>query len=271
MSNLKFKADPYNDSNKLISSKDISNILHKYNITNIKINSLEIYQRAFVHKSYINMKDYSDFSKPKNCLKLFNNSYETLEFLGDSIIGNIVSLYLYNRYYITHLQDEGFLTKLKIRLVNGEQLSTFALNMGLDKYIVISKYIEEQCQGRTNTNILEDVFESFIGALYLDTQSYDLVSELIINIIETHIDFTDLILNDNNYKDQILRYLQHKFSIYPEYITIKNEENNIFESTIYKGNPSDKTKIVSSVGGTKKKAEQEVAKYALIYYGLLNK
>tara|TARA_Y100001958_G_C21239433_1_gene566693 strand:- start:705 stop:1511 length:807 start_codon:yes stop_codon:yes gene_type:complete len=268
MTNHKFKNNPYNTNNKLISLDDISNILKEYNITN-KPTNIDIYQRAFIHKSYTKLKDYEEYSKPSNCLELFENSYETLEFLGDSIIGNIISLYLYQRYFIIHKQDEGFLTKLKIRLVNGEQLAEFSKILKLQNFLIISNHIEENCEGKENTNLLEDIFESFIGALYLDTNSYEIVTNFLINIIETHIDFSDLIMNDNNYKDQILRYFQHNFSIHPKYETFKHE--NIFISNIYLINDIEKTLIVSGKGSTKKKAEQEAAKKCLIHYQILNK
>jgi len=268
MNNSKFKSDPYNPNNKLISLKDISNILIQYNITNNPTN-IDIYQQAFVHKSYTKLKDYDSYLRPSNCLDLFDISYETLEFLGDSIIGNIVSLYLYKRYFVIHNQDEGFLTKLKIRLVNGEQLSEFSKILNLNNYLIISKHIEENCNGKENSNILEDIFESFIGALYLDTKSYEIVTDFLINIIEQNIDFTDLIMNDNNYKDQILKYFQYNYSIHPIYETIK--QDNIFISNIYHMNDTNKTHIVSGKGSSKKKSEQDAAKNALVHYQILNK
>ena len=271
MTNSKFKTNPYNEFNKLISSSDIINILKKYNINDFSVRNLDLYQRAFVHTSYTKLKDYESFTNPGNCLELFDKSYETLEFLGDSIIGNIISLYLYNRYYIIHNQDEGFLTKLKIRLVNGEQLSEFSKHIKLYDFLIISKHIQENCEGKENINLLEDIFEAFIGALYLDTNSYELVSDFLINLIETHIDFSDLILNDNNYKDQILRFFQHKFLVNPLYKTTKYEDKNMFECSICQSF-DNKEKIISSGSGvTKKKAEQEAAKNALIYYQVLNK
>ena len=268
MTHSKFKTNPYNESNKLISSSDIINILKQYNINDLSINNLQLYQRAFIHTSYTKLKDYESFKNPNNCLELFDNSYETLEFIGDSIIGNIIGLYLYNRYYITHNQDEGFLTKLKIRLVNGKQLSEFSKHLKLYNFLIISKNIQE----KDNINLLEDIFEAFIGALYLDTNSYELVSKFLINIIETHIDFSDLILNDNNYKDQILRFFQHKFLVHPLYKTTKCEDNHIFECSIYKLNDNNtEIHISSGSGNTKKIAEQSAAKNALIYYQVLNK
>ena len=127
-----------------------------------------------------------------------------------------------------------FLTKLKIRFVCGEQLAYLSKCLGFDKYMIISKHIEENCEGRRNTNILEDIFEAFLGAIYEDKKDFKLVEKFIINTIEKYIDFSETFLYDNNYKDQILRYFQHNYQLYPTYKSEKNE-NNKYECKLYKG------------------------------------
>ena len=102
----KFKANPYNFNNILISRDDIINIMKSLNIDDFNLINLEYYQRAFIHKSYCKMKDYEEYQKPDNCLELFDISYETLEFIGDSFLGNVISNYLYQRYFIKHNKDE---------------------------------------------------------------------------------------------------------------------------------------------------------------------
>ena len=77
---LKFKSNPYNFLNSEIEEKNILNILKDLNIQNYKINNLTLFQQAFVHNSYCHMKDYNNYEKPKDCLSLYNKSYETLEF-----------------------------------------------------------------------------------------------------------------------------------------------------------------------------------------------
>ena len=212
------------------------------------------------------MKDYEEYEKPDNCLNLYEKPYETIEFLGDSILGSIVTKYLYHRFVDYHDQAEGFLTKIKIRLVCGEQLSFLSKRLGFEKFMIISKHIEENCSGRNNTHILEDIYEAFIGALYLDSNDYQLVEKFIVQSIEKNIDIADMILNDNNYKDQILRYFQHNFKIFPIYKTIKDEENNVFECKLYK----NEEHIGTGIGNTKKKAEQEASKNSLIHYRVIS-
>jgi len=262
----KFKSDPYNPKNKLITADDILNIMKSLNIQDLTISNLDLYQRAFIHKSYCEMKDYEEYDKPKNCLELFKISYETLEFIGDSFLGNIIANYLYNRYFLGYQQDEGFLTKLKIRFVCGEQLAFLSEKLNLGQFMIISRHIDENCDGRNNIHILEDIFEAFLGALYSDTNNFQLVEKFIIQCIEKFIDFSDLILKDNNYKDQILRYFQHNYKIYPTYKTIKNEEKNIYECQIFK----EDEYIETGYGNSKKKSEQDASKKALMKFCVLS-
>lgn len=260
---IKFRVNPYNLNNKLIQVNDIINIMQTLNINDFKVNDLSIYQTAMVHKSYCELSEYKEFNNPGNgCLSLQKESYETLEFLGDSILGSIVSSYIYKRFNIIHHQNEGFLTKLKIRLVCGENLYRFSKNIKLENFLIISNHIEEKCSGRNNSNILEDIFEAFIGAIYLDN-NYEVVENFLIKVIEKHADFTEILLKDNNYKDQISRYMQQNFKLYPKYETTKVGE--IFQSKILK----EDNIITVAEGSSKKKAEQEVSKKALIHFNVI--
>ena len=81
--NTKFKADPYNFSNHLLQENDILKIMKLLQIDNFKIKDINNYRKAFIHKSYTKLKDYEEYSKPKDCLELQDISYATLEFLGD--------------------------------------------------------------------------------------------------------------------------------------------------------------------------------------------
>jgi len=75
--------------------------------------------------------------------------------------------YLYERF---PLQDEGFKTKIKTKLVNTDSLARIALHLGFDKHLILSSHVDDMCAGRNNKHILEDSFEAFIGALFLDQQ-----------------------------------------------------------------------------------------------------
>ena len=263
MNQTKFKADPYNPSNALISVQDVIHIMKQVNMNDFKPTHISFYQEAFIHKSYNFLEDYKEFKKPDDCLELQVKSYETLEFLGDSLLGCMTAEYLYKRF---EGEDEGFFTKIKTRIVNGEQLCYLATQLGLNKHLIISKHIEENCSGRDNQHILEDVLEAFIGALYLDTQDYTVIQEFVFNLIEEFLDLPEIILKDINFKDQILRYFQHNFKVYPTYRHIdKLEGEEEFKCELVK----EESVICVGTGKTKKKAEQNASYNALVQFNVL--
>ena len=167
------------------------------------------------------------------------------------------------RYTDIYNQDEGFLTKLKNRLVCGEMLYKLAKELGFGEYIIISKHIDENCDGRNNKNIIEDTFEAFIGALYLDTKNMHIVKDFLIKVYESYVDFSDIILNDTNYKDQIIRYLKQSFNEHPKYVHEKINDK-YFCNIVFKNDV-----ICRGEGSSKKRSEQDVSKKALIYYNVL--
>ena len=261
------KVNPYNQHNKLINTNDIVNIMETLNINDFKINDiLFIPKRSFVHKSYcIELYKDTDFKNIDDSLELQQISYETMEFLGDSILGSVVCSYLYERFYKIYEQNEGFLTYLKNRIVCGESLAHLSNRLGFNRYLIISKHIEDNCDGRNNKNILEDVFEAFIGAVYLDND-YETVKKILLIIIEKYIDFTDIIVKNNNYKEQIIKYLQHNYKENPIFkVSIdENDENNYNCIMIFKD------EIISKgIGKSKKKAEQDSARNGLIHFNVL--
>jgi ribonuclease III len=264
-SSSKFKANPYNLNNKLITSTDVINIMKKLNIDDFTINDIKLYQTAFVHNSYCRLRDYEEYKYPgDNYLSLQEKSYEAIEFLGDAILGSSVTSYIFDRFYKIHNQNEGFLTKLKIRLVCGENLSKLADSLNLNQYLIISKHIEDNCDGRNNKNILEDSLEALIGAIYLD-HDYETANQFIIQVIQNHVDFTDILLTDTNYKDQISRYFQQidKNNFRPLY-KHRKEDNKYYCELYFK----DKL-IMKGEGLSKKKSEQDVSKKALIHFNVI--
>tara|TARA_B110000971_G_C19890504_1_gene445080 strand:- start:95 stop:889 length:795 start_codon:yes stop_codon:yes gene_type:complete len=263
MNNQKVKADPHNFSNKLVKQSDVIDILKKVNMNDFTPNNIELYQEAFIHTSYNFLEDYKDFEKPDNCLPLQEKSYEILEFLGDSLLGCMTAEYLFLRF---EGEDEGFMTKIKTRIVNGEQLCFLATQLDMNKHLIISKHIEDNCDGRNNQHILEDVLEAFIGALYMDSQDYNVIQEFVFNLIECHLDLPDIILNDTNFKDQILRYFQHNFKLYPKYRHIVTDtDDKEFVCELLK----DDVVISVGKGKTKKKAGQDASYNALIHFNVL--
>jgi len=279
----------YNNNNIYINKDIIENILKVGGITK-NITNIDIWQKAFVNKSYCKNVDYVKMEKfygslseidheinMETVMPLFEDSNEVFEWLGDGIIQSVVAVYLCKRF---KNQREGFLTKLRSKLVKTESLSKFALFLGFDKYIIISKHIEIVCNGRKNARILEDCFEAFIGALMMDfgfeQDGYKLCSQFIINIIEKSVDITELIIHDDNFKDQLMRYFQKtfngKFPIYDQKL-IANEvnDNGIVNKRFHMYVCEPEGKIIGEgVARSKKDAEQKAAKSALMHYGLIH-
>jgi len=277
------KLKPYNTNNKLITDEEVIIILKKFGIEE-KITNLEIFQRSFIHKSYIKKENKDDVEledKPEGCLDLQDVSNERLEYLGDAILSATIASYLFERF---PNEEEGFMTRIRTKLVNGEMLGSLAGKMELNEYLVISRHVEEKCNGRTSVKILEDIFESFIGALYLDFNEkelehprldfysglgFQICQVFIINIIEKFVDFSDLILNDYNYKDQLMRYFQHKFKHTPKYkeVLIEGPPNNrSFTMCVMK---NDGEILAYGKEKSKKKAEQLASKNALVNMGVI--
>ena len=273
---------PYNLNNILVNSSDIIEILSRYNVNISIINHIEYFQQAFTHKSYcvkdIYPKEILDAARkelgnPPDLLELRENSYERLEYLGDRVLKVIVSTYLYHRY---PKQDEGFMTRLQTKLEDKKNLAIMSREIGLNKYFIISKQIESM-NGRSLEKINEDVFESFIGALFL-SNGFEPCLYLIVNLLETLIDYSEKLYCDNNYKDQLLRiHHQNKWS-FPQYITIHFEgppHKRKYIMGVERHDVSDKepteTRCISfGIGTSKKEGEQNAAKMALIIHGVLN-
>jgi len=272
---------PYNKNNILLNENDLRDFFNKNGLENVNYNNINLYRNAFVHKSYCTMKNLdftaSNSKCPDNTLPLQDVSYERLEYLGDAILNFVVANYLYLRFPDQH---EGFLSKIRTKIVNGKMLGYLANKIGFNKFAIISKQVEE-ANGRNNYKIMEDIFEAFIGALFIDFSEKVPIQKInplsgigfyiaelwIISIIENHIDFTDLILQKTNYKDMLITYMQNTYQIAPRFYELDvSTKDNI---KIFKYCVKDVANLVlaTAIGYSKKEAENNVSKEALIYYG----
>lgn len=281
---------PYNPSNVLLQYEDLRALFDENGLEGISFHNLNLYRNAFVHRSYCTMKN-ADFDKgnqrcPQGCLPLQEMSYERLEFLGDAILGNIVAHYLIVRYPD---QDEGFLSRLRTKIVNGKMLGHLADLVGFPKFAILSKQIED-IQGRKNYKIMEDVFEAFIGAIYMDFQTdeddvelpasvanlatapfmgagYYVAQAWITSILEKHIDFSDLIQAKTNYKDMLVRFMQQHNSDAPRFYEISVQTQKGQKVFTYCVKDKAGAVLGTAQGSSKKDAENNAALAALQYYG----
>lgn len=280
-----FKNHIINEQNIPITKEFIDTLFKKYNL-NHKIKNLDNFQLAMVHISYINrttltektaklLKDVvpiSDCDKPK-AMHLKEQSYNKLEFLGDSVCHAVIARYLYDRY---PNENEGFYTSLRSKIECCEKFAFLSKKMGLPKYAIVARNIEQSLSnGRyTNTHLAEDILESFIGALSLEA-SYDKCQQFLINIIEKEIDMAELINTNDNYKDQLMQEFHKLKWGSPKYIEDISQQKNIKEGcqeirsyTIYVKDIKDKI-IGVGTASSKPKAEQQAAYNSLIALGII--
>jgi ribonuclease-3 len=253
---------PFNPSNTILNESDVLNLFSKYNVET-KINDINIYRKSMVHKSYCTRKN-EDFESgnlkcPAKCIPLQEESNERLEFLGDAVINLIVGKYLYERYAD---ENEGFLTKIRTKLVNGVMLAQLCSYTGLQKYLIISKQIEDN-NGRNNKKLMEDLFEAFVGAMIMDLKSYDVIETWLVNLIEENINFSELISQNNNYKDMFIKQFQYKYNYLPKFLEINSKQDS--NGKLYTVCIKDKNNAIISTGSgySKKIAENNAAKVAI--------
>jgi dsRNA-specific ribonuclease len=240
--------DPYNPLNKLITKEQIQEIMTKYNVP-YELHNLELYKRAFIHRSYIRRPDIENkannieiANKPEDCIDLFTKSNERLEFVGDGVLELITKYYLYRRF---PKADEGFMTEKKIALVKNESIGKMAYEMGLHNYVVLSKHAEGK-QIRTNLKKLGCLFESLIGAMFLDFNKisvkdeddwfknvfvcgpgFQMVQIFVESVFEKHVDWISLIRNDDNFKNILQVKIQKEFKVTPDYLEVNEHDAEI--------------------------------------------
>lgn len=246
--------NPYNPNNKEIKLNEVQFILESYGLPPI-VHNLELYKRAFVHKSYTKRSDFDNMKQnitivqqPEDCISLKTKSNERLEFLGDGILEAITKYYLYRRF---PKENEGFMTEKKICLVKNESIGKLALDMKLNRWLLISKHAEEK-KTRTNLKKMGCLFEAFLGALFLDMNKVNIKDEhnwfnnvfvtgpgfqmaqiFIENVYEKHIDWVELIQNDDNYKNIFQVRIQKEFKITPDYLEIGHDHERGFLMGVY--------------------------------------
>lgn len=287
----KNKINPYNFNNRLITKSDVETILKRYGIYRT-INNIGLYQQACVHetysKGYVNgimtKYDLDIVPKPKNAIELQEESYESFEFVGDAIIGHVIAFYLYKRL---GKENEGTLSRIKSNMENRDALAHLAKTIGLDKFMLLSRYVEDKNSGRTKAKPLADMFEAFIFAMYLDFNKkftynisdmysglgFQVVDKFLTNLFddeETGFDLTGLILNDTNYIDKLNKYFQ-KF--YKTKINMKRIAYLAYEKEkiqIYGIRDNDDKLIGVGKNQESRHAKQAAAQQALQSLGILN-
>lgn len=222
---------------------DYSNLLTKIKI---QIDDKKLLQNAFIHRSYLN--EHRTFELPSN---------EKLEFLGDSVLSLITSIYLYKNYKDL---KEGDYTDIKAAIVRTESLAEAARTLELGQFLHLSKG-QEQEKGRENTNILADTFEALIAVIFID-KGFDTAYEFVVSyLFGTKLDH---IIKNKLYlspKSRLQEYLQAKYKMTPVYKVI-SEEGPEHQRTFVVAATFNEAVIGQGIGHSKKEAEELAAQNA---------
>jgi ribonuclease-3 len=202
-------------------------------------------QLAFTHRSFVNEhREYKEHN-------------ERLEFLGDAVLELVVTEYLFDKYKD---MPEGEMTAVRAALVNTQNISKAAQDLGMNDYLLLSKG-EELDTGRARQYILANTFEAFIGALHLDqgyTVARDFISKTLFKDVDAIVD--GKLWQDS--KSALQELAQEKVSITPSYKLIREngpDHNKVFTVSVM----FDNVEVAQGRGKSKQEAEQAAAKVAL--------
>lgn len=209
-----------------------------------------LYLKALRHRSSL-ANSHSGYKE--------SDSYEQLEFLGDAVLDLIVTEILFERF---PQENEGFMTKLRSKVVKGSTLAKFSKKLKLSQVIEVGERVKGQGI-EFSTSVLADIFEALIGAMYKD-KGYKKTYNFVLTIIDRYIDLQRLVQTQDNFKSMLLEYAQAQRMSLPEYNVITEtgpEHDKTFEVQVL---VNGKKAGVGS-GKNKKSAEQDAARSALKY------
>ncbi|HHX80063.1 MAG TPA: ribonuclease III [Acholeplasmataceae bacterium] len=208
----------------------------------IEVNDISLYVTAFTHQSYANEHKVQ--------------SNERLEYLGDAILDFLVAEYLFKKF---PEYPEGKLTRIRAKYVCASANSNYALQIGLDECLLLGKGEEEQ-GGKTKPSLLGDLFEAFLGAIYLDS-GLDSIRKLLSNLVFPQIGDpeSDFFFD---YKSHLQEFIQAESRQGVEYVLVK-ETGPAHDKTFTVSVFHDRIKLGTGVGKSKKEAEQNAAQDAL--------
>lgn len=218
-----------------------------------------------------------DISDPHMYVRAFtprwvdrSSCYERLEFLGDSVLSTVISSYLYERYPD---ENEGFLTSVRSRLVSGAMLAglasrftpfcRFALEIAVSRRGEAQRVaLQEVCY---DAKVQEDVFEAFLGALFIDL-GFETARDWLVGFVEMHVDFAEVVANQRNPKSELNALCKGRFGYVPTTATVQSRGvAGRFSSTV-----RDACNVIigTGQGSSKSEAEMSAATAALRVFGV---
>jgi len=224
----------------LLEKREFGSRLRK--ILGFKPGNLRLYEIAFIHRS-------ASFTMPDG--KRVNN--ERLEYLGDAILDAILSDYLFEKFPEA---SEGFMTKIRARIVNREVLNQLSFSMGINKIVITNI-----SSNHPTRNLYGDAFEALIGAVFLDKGFKKTKKLFIKKVLRKYLDLDEIISTDTDYKSLVFEWVQKKKA---NLIFTYNEEydfdlkKSVFSTTLF----INREEFARGQGSSKKEAEQEASSLA---------
>ena len=213
-------------------------------VTGIWPGNLHLYRMAIVHTSAADENESG-----------VKESYERLEYLGDSILGAVVAEYLFKRF---PFKDEGFLTEIRSRMVNREVLNQVGKDLGLSDLVIFNGRKGKQ----GHKSLYGDVLEALVGAVYLDKGFGPCKTFILNKILDHHFDIEDVITNTTNFKSLLIEWTQkhgHKLDF-----NITEESGSMHSKEFTAAILVDEKEISIGKGTSKKRAEQAAAEKACV-------
>lgn len=190
---------------RLLFSKDRKFAASLKNLLGFYPGNISVYHLAFRHRSTA--------SEHPSGVKLSN---ERLEYLGDAVLGAIIAELLFKKF---PFKEEGFLTEMRSRIVNRENLNRLALKLGINHFMTGS--IDPSAKSRS---VYGDAFEALIGAVYID-KGYNVTKKLVLNrIVRHHIDLEEIENQDGNFKSKLINWGQRERKVV-EFELLEEVEN----------------------------------------------
>ena len=205
-----------------------------------------VFTQAFRHRSIVDSELYES-----------HETYERLEFLGDAVLDLIVTEILFEKY---PTENEGFLTKLRSKIVKGDTLAAIAENLEFHKVLEVGE--RSSGQGiEFSKSILADVYESVVAAIYI-SKGYSFTFSFVLSNVNRFLDFEILENKIDNYKSVLMEHFQSESASLPVYKVI-SEEGPGHDKTFLVAVYFEGEQLGSGSGKSKKKAEQAAAKKAI--------
>lgn len=233
---------------------DIKELNEFENLINYKFNNIDILEKSLTHSSYSNEDKF--YNKVNN---------ERLEFLGDAVLSITVSRFIFDKF---PEYPEGDLTKLRSQVVCEDTLSLVAANLNLGLYLLLGKG-EEASGGRERKSILADAVEAVIAAIYIDG-GYKKAEAFVLENLTKYIQLAVKGKIVTDYKSNLQEYYQGRSQSCKIRYVVTKEEGPDHEKMFHVNVLVNKTIVGKGSGKSKKIAEQDAAKNALISEGQLN-